>query len=335
MKTSNKIDVHHHIFPKEYLDELKSIGVDKSFGVDFPKWTVETSFKKMKENGIKVAMLSITTPGVYPEGVELPASFPENLARKTNEIIANYKQKYPGSFGGFATIPMLNPEAAISELNYALDTLHLDGICLFTNYKGKYLGDPFFDPFFKELNKRKCVVYTHPTDPDEDYNPGLDMPNAFIEAPFDTTRAVANLMRQGTLDKYPDIRYILSHGGGTIPYLAWRLASIEYMVVGKRMPLFRVFYDYLVNKEPTKGLNHLRNMYYDTASVSGESQVQTLQKFAGADHIVFGTDVCINNVASIVTKNLEKDGKFTDEEYDKMSYGNCLELFPSLKEPYV
>ena len=101
------------------------------------------------------------------------------------------------------------------------------------------------------------------------------------------------------------------------------------------MPLFRVFYDYLVNKEPTKGLNHLRNMYYDTASVSGESQVQTLQKFAGADHIVFGTDVCINNVASIVTKNLEKDGKFTDEEYDKMSYGNCLELFPSLKELYV
>ena len=335
MKTNNKIDVHHHIFPKEYLDALKVAGVKKSFGVDFPEWNVDISLKKMKENGIKIAMLSISTPGVYINGMELPGGFSEDLARMTNDIITNTKNKYPESFGGFATIPMLNQRSAIDELNYAFDTLHLDGVYLLTNYKGKYLGNESFSPFFNELNRRKAVVYIHPTDPGEDYDFGLDMPNALIEAPFDTTRAVADMMHHGVLDRYPDIRYILSHGGGTIPYLAWRLASIEYAPYGKRTPIIRTLYDFLINGEPTKGLRLLKNMYYDTANVSGEYAVKTLQSFAGPDNIVFGTDLCISKLAPIITKNLAKDGNFSEEEYNKMSYGNCLNLFPSFRALYA
>lgn len=335
MKTTNKIDVHHHIFPKEYLEALKAAGVEKSLGVNFPKWSVETSLKKMKENGVRVAMMSITTPGIYIKNVDVPEKFPEKLARLTNEIMADIKSKYPDRFGGFTTIPLLNQKAAIEELNYAFDTLHLDGVCLYTNYLGKYLGDNDFDPFFKELNKRKAVVYVHPTDPGPEYDAGLEIPNGLIEAPFDTTRAVTNMMFQGVLDKYPDIRYILSHGGGTIPYIAWRLAAIEYGQKGKRTPLFRTFYDFLVNGEPTTGLRHLKNMYYDTANVSGDYQVKTLQAFAGPDHIVYGTDLCISKFAPIITKNLEKDGEFTDEEYDRMSWGNCLELFPAYRKLYA
>ena len=149
MKTINKIDVHHHIFPKEYVDALKSVGVSETYGHDFPKWTVDTSFKKMKENGIKMAMLSISTPGIYPEVENLPEGFSENLARQTNEIMADCKRKYPQSFGGFATIPLLNTEAAIEELRYAMDELNLNGVCLLTNYKGKYLGDKFLIHFLK------------------------------------------------------------------------------------------------------------------------------------------------------------------------------------------
>ena len=334
MKTQNKIDVHHHIFPKEYVDILKEVGVENSFGVKLPKWDVHSSLKKMKENGIKKAIVSITTPGIYFPEAKSIEGFSEELARIANKSIAKLIKEYPDNFGGFATIPMLNQDAAIDELNYALDELKLNGVCLFTNYNGTYLGHQDFDRFFQELNRRKSVVFLHPTDPGEAYDPGLDMPNAFLEAPFDSTRSVANLLHQGTMDKYPDIRYILSHGGGTIPYLAWRLASIEYMQVGKRMPLVRVFYDYMVKKEPAKGLDHLRNMYYDTASVSGESQVKTLQKFAGHDHIVFGSDLCINTVAYIVTKNLSVDGDFDEESYNKMAYGNCLNLFPSLNQDF-
>ncbi len=334
MKTMNKIDVHHHIFPKEYVNALREAGVDKTFGQKFPKWTVETSFKRMKENGIKIAMLSISTPGVYFKDNEFPEGFSEKLARLTNEIIADAKNKYPESFGGFATIPMLNEKAALEELNYALDVLHLNGVCLLTNYQGKYLGDDSFETFFKELNRRKAVVYIHPTDPGDDYDFELGIPNALIEAPFDTTRAVTNLMYRGVLDRYPNIKYILSHGGGTIPYIAWRLAGIQYGQKDKKTPIIRTFYDFLVNREPTTGLRHLKNMYYDTAHVSGEWAVKTLQAFAGPEHLVFGTDLCIDKVASIVTKNLEKDGDFNDEEYSKMSFQNCLKLFPELEKYY-
>ena len=334
MKTTNKIDVHHHIFPKEYVTALKETGVNKTFGFKFPEWTVETSFKKMKENGIKIAMLSISTPGVYFKDHQFPEGFSERLARLTNEVIADCMMKYPESFGGFATIPMLNPQAAIEELNYSLDTLHLNGVCLLTNYQGKYLGNEAFEPFFKELNKRHAVVYLHPNDPGDDYDFELGMPNALIEATFDTTRAVTNMMYNGIPDRYPNIRYILSHGGGTIPYIAWRLAAIEYAQNGKRTPVIRTLYDFLVNGGPTKGLNHLKNMYYDTANVSGEYAVKTLQSFAGPDHMVFGSDLCISKLSAIVTKNLAKDGEFSEEDYDKMSYGNCLELFPDLKQYY-
>ena len=335
MKTINKIDVHHHIFPKEYVETLKEAGVKKALGIDFPKWTVETSFKKMKENGIKIAMLSISSPGVYFKGYKFPEGFSEKLAHRTNEIIAETKEKYTESFGGFATIPMLNPEAAIEEMNYALDTLKMDGVCLLTNYNGKYLGHSDFEQFFIELNKRNAVVYIHPNDPGADYDFKLDIPNALIEVTFDTTRAVTSLMYNGILDRYPNIRYILSHGGGTIPYIAWRLAASEDIQKEKRIPIIKTFYDFLVNSGTTKGLSHLKKMFYDTAHVSGAYAVKTLQSFAGPDHMVFGSDLCIDKLAAIVTKNLEKDGEFTDEEYDKMSYGNCLELFPSLKNMYA
>ena len=334
MKTTNKIDVHHHIFPKEYVESIKQAGVVDSYGVDFPKWTAETSLKHMKKNGIQVALLSITTPGVYVNGLDLPDGFAEETSRMNNDVIGDLKTKYPESFGGFATVPLLNQQAALDELDYAMDTLQLDGVCLLTNYHGKYLGDESFDACFAALNSRKAVVYIHPTDPGPQFDAGLDMPHAHIDAPFETTRAVANLMHQGVLDKYPDIRYILSHGGGTIPYIAWRLASIEYAQNGKRIPVLRTLYDYLINGEPTMGLKHLKKMYYDTANVSGEYQVKTLQSFAGPDHIVFGTDLCIAKLAPVWVKNLSKDGDFSEEEYNKVAYANCLKLFPNFSEYY-
>jgi len=334
VKTTNKIDVHHHIFPAEYVNALKEAGVEKALGIDFPKWTVETSFKKMKENGIKIAMLTISSPGVYFKGHTFPEGFSERLSRLTNEIIAENMHKYPEKFGGFATIPMLNQQAAIEEMKYALDILKLNGVCLLTNYNGKYLGHEDFDPFFKELNKRNAVVYIHPDDPGDEFDFELGIPNALIEVTFDTTRAVTNMMYNGIFDKYPDIRYILSHGGGTIPYIAWRLAAIEYAQNGKRTPVIKTLYDFLVHREPTKGLNHLRNLYYDTANVSGEYALKALQSFAGSDHIVFGTDLCISKLASITTKNLSTDGDFNEETYNKMAYANCLKLFPSLKKFY-
>ncbi len=334
MKQATKIDVHHHIFPKNYVDALKSQGVKDTLGVDFPEWTPETSLKVMDKNGIKMAILSITAPGVYFPDIEFPTGFSENLAQMTNETIAETKKKFPNRFGGFATIPLLNPDAAIEELHYALDTLHLDGVCLMTNYNGKYLGNELFEPFFNELNKKKAVVYIHPTNPGEQFDPELDFPSALIEAPFDTTRTVADLMYSGTLDKYPDIRFILSHGGGTLPFLAWRVAMIEYAQKGKKPPVLRSMYDFLLKGKPEKGLNLLKKMYFDTALVSGEYALKPLQLFADPEHIIYGSDFCVAKMAPTITKNLTKDGNFTGENLDNMEYKNCLRLFPALEEYY-
>jgi len=332
MKTINKIDVHHHIFPEEYVDTLKEVGVENSLGVKLPKWNVQRSLKKMKENGIQRAMVSITAPGVYFPEAESNEGFPEELARIANKSIAILIKEYPDRFGGFATIPMLNKDAALDELSYALDELNLNGVCLFTNYNGTYLGHLDFEEFFQELNSRKAVVFIHPTDPGKAFKDELGIPNALIEATFDTTRAVTNLMYNGVLDRYPKIKYILSHGGGTIPYIAWRLAAIQYTKNGKRTAIARTLYDFLVRREPSTGLNHLRNMYYDIANVSGTYALKALQSFAGQDHILYGTDLCISKLAPIITKNLTVDGDFDEESYNKMAYRNCLDLFPSLKE---
>ena len=137
-------------------------------------------------------------------------------------------------------------------------------------------------------------------------------------------------MYNGVFDRYPNIKYILSHGGGAVPYLAWRLSMIEYGQKGKKPPVLRTLYDFLFKGRPEKGLRILRNLYYDTALVSGEYAVITLQSFAEPRNILFGSDLTINKVASIVLNNLSKDGEFSEEEYNDLAYGNCLRLFPEL-----
>ena len=332
MEPINKIDVHHHPFPVQYVNAIKQAGVKKSLGFDFPIWTPEASLKVMDNTGIKIAMLSITAPGVYSSDPE--ASFSEalskDLSRMTNEIIAETKEQYPERFGGFATIPMLNPKDAIEELHYAMDCLKLDGVCLMTNYNGIYLGDTLFDPFFKELNKRKTVVYIHPSSLRKHPDSSLQIPDAFIEAPFESTRVATNLLFQGTLEKYPDIKYILSHGGGAIPFLAWRLSAMAYKGVNKELA------DVLMKEgKPTKGLQLLKQMYYDTALVSGKAALKALQEFVDPENIVFGSDFYIAKaVAPTVIKNLTEDGEFSEQALKGMEYANCLNLFPQFKKYY-
>jgi predicted TIM-barrel fold metal-dependent hydrolase len=333
MNAINKIDVHHHPFPIQYVNAIKKVGIKKTLGVDFPIWTPETSLKVMDDNGIRTAILSITAPGVYSPDPDIcfPDSLSRQLSRVTNEIIAEIKEQYPERFGGFATIPMLNPEHAIEELNYAIDHLKLDGVCLMSNYRGTYLGDEIFDPFFKELNKRKTVVYIHPASPKKDLASKItEIPDAIIEAPFDTTRAVTNLMFRGSLEKYSEIKYILSHGGGTIPFLAWRLSAIAYKGINSELA------DALIKEgEPTKGLELLKKMYYDTALVSGRDAIEALQHFVGSKNIVFGSDFYVaKEVSPTVTKNFIKNGDFTAQSLKDMQYGNCLELFPHFKKYY-
>jgi predicted TIM-barrel fold metal-dependent hydrolase len=243
--------------------------------------------------------------------------------------MAEVTQQYPGRFGCFAILPLPYIDDSLEELEYALDELKLDGVCLLTNYKGQYLGDEAFDALFDELNKRKVVVYIHPTDPVGVYDPKLEIPNSLIEGPFETTRAVTNLIYTGTTDRCPDIKYILAHGGGTIPFLAWRIALSKYSKKEIRPSIFRMFHDFLIKKSPDTGLNILKNMYYDTGLTSSSYALKAMQEFVGPSKIVFGSDLPFSEkVVSMVTNDLEKYEGFTKEDLELINYKNCLELFP-------
>lgn len=327
MNTHKKIDVHHHIVPKEYVEMLKEIDITDSLGVKFPEWTPKSSFSFMKKVGIEKAIASISSPGVY---FKEHKAFSIKITRWCNEYMAQLKKEYPDKFGAFASIPLGFVQESIEELRYALDVLKLDGVCLLTHYDGKYLGDNKFDAFFNELNKRKCLVYIHPTDPAEKFDAKFHedgLPTSLIEVTFDTTRAVANMMYKSVLDNYQDIKYILSHGGGTLPYLAWRLALIGYGQKDKKVPVMRALYDFLVKGAPEKGLKQLKNMYYDTAITTGSYALNTLKDFAGTSRIVFGSDFAMAKVAPIVAKNLDNHSEFSKEDHEKIDYQNMVELF--------
>ena len=178
-------------------------------------WTIEKSLEDMDKAGVATSITSITTPGVWigdnAQG--------RRVARECNDYAARLVVDYPGRFGMFAALPLPDIEASLKEIEYGLDVLKADGICLFTSYRDKWLGDPAFEPVMAELNRRKAVVYTHPEAPVccRGLIPGIN--EAVIEYGTDTSRAIARLLFTGTASRYPDITWIFSHGGGVLPML--------------------------------------------------------------------------------------------------------------------
>jgi predicted TIM-barrel fold metal-dependent hydrolase len=242
-RSNGRIDVHHHILPEEYVAKLKGIGINTAIGREFPEWSPKRSLDFMKKNGINRAITSISTPGVNVQN----RAFAKDLARFCNEYSAKLKNDYPDKFDAFAVLPLYEIEDALGEMEYALDTLHLAGIALLTNVDGIYLGDQKYDDLFAELDRREVVVHVHPHDPPFGTIPNLKFPNAMVEAPFDTTRAVTNMIYNGTLDKYKNIKFILSHAGGALPFLAFRIALLEYGQ--KKISLkFQAIYDFMMTK---------------------------------------------------------------------------------------
>ncbi len=210
-----RIDVHHHLSPPTYVTASNESG----FGDALMKnWTIEKTLADMDKAGIATAMLSVTTPGVnFTKGD--PA---RRLCREANEYAAKLVADYPGRFGNFAMLPLTDAEGSLREIAYALDTLKADGIALMTSYGDKWLGDPLFLPVMEELNRRKALVYTHPTAANCCVNLVPTQQPVMIEFGTDTTRTIADIVFSGNARRFPDIRWIFSHAGGTMPFLIER-----------------------------------------------------------------------------------------------------------------
>ena len=311
---SYRIDIHHHIIPSAYVDSLARIGVSSSLGINLPSWSVETTLEMMDRNAIRAAITSISSPGVYFND----ADFAFNLARRCNEISARLITDHPHRFGAYATLPLPDVGKTLKEIEYSVDKLHLDGVVLLTNYAGKYLGDQAFDEVFVELNRRKAVVYVHPTDPPGGNPLGPHVPTFLMEVTFDTTRAIANLIFSGTLEKYSDISFLFAHAGGTAPYLAWRISLGTFTWPGA------------AQKAPKDALFYLRRLYYDTGLSASPYALRSLQELVDDSHILFGSDYPFapEIITTETIKGIASYDGFNAESKRAIEEKNAINLFP-------
>jgi 6-methylsalicylate decarboxylase len=305
-----RIDVHHHFIPQFHVDAMMAPG--RRAGPPPPKWSPAASLEDMDKSGIATSILSIAQPGVwYGNNVEESRS----LARQLNEYGAKVVKDHPGRFGLFAAIAPPDAAGSLKEIEYAFDSLKADGIGLLTSYQDKYLGDPSFAPIYEELNRRKAVVYVHPTTPDccRGLVPGI--PPGSIEYATDSTRTIAHLVFSGTATKFPDIRWIFSHSGGTLPFLTGRFVRLAE----ERKPA----------NLPNGPMPEFRKFYYELAQGNTPGQIAALLKMVPISQVMYGTDFPFRDGAE-VNQGIA-DWGFGESDLRAIERETALKLLPRIK----
>lgn len=317
---ARRIDVHHHYSPPAYLAYTRShqapagsrIG-GTTTGSAYPGWNLEADLADMDASGVQTAMLSMTTPGFgFGERDEV-----RSVSRVCNEYAARLKSDHPGRFGSFAMIPLTDTEGSLREIEYAFGTLKADGIGLMTSYGDKWLGHPSFLPVMEELNRRKAIVYTHPTAANCCVNLVRTQQPVMIEFGTDTTRTIADVVFSGNAQKFRDIKWIFSHAGGTMPFLIERFVRNPLLNPGVKPTV------------PEGTLAELKRFYYDTAQTSNKASMSALSAIIPVSQILFGTDFPYRTSIDHV-KGLREAGVFSDADIMEIERGNALKLLPRL-----
>jgi 6-methylsalicylate decarboxylase len=310
------IDVHHHILPDFFWRETNE-GANPVGGIAPPPWDQAGALSFMDDAGIDVAVTSISAPGVHV-GDDARARY---LARRCNELAADMVQGRPDRFGGFAALPLPDVDGALNELAYSLDVLKLDGVVLFSNANGVYLGDKRFEPVFEELERRSAVVFVHPTTSPDPAAHHLGLPDSLIDFTADTTRAVAQMLYSNRFARTPSVKYIFSHAGGVIPYLAGRFAIVDEMNV---IP---------GGENRTTAAATLRRLHYDTALSFTPPVLNMLRDVVGLTQVLFGTDYPYlrRDMAVRCADHMRQTIALSESERQAVLHGNAQRLFTRLK----
>ncbi|MFG2820904.1 amidohydrolase family protein [Kitasatospora sp. NPDC048365] len=266
----HRIDVHQHVVPPLYRDALARAGIAEAGGRAVPDWSPESAIEAMDLLGTDTAVLSVSTPGT---GFLDDPTAAADLARRLNDYCADLASRYPHRFGWFATLPMPDVPAAAEEARRALADLGADGVTLLANNRGSYLGSAGQDALWQVLDEHRAVVFVHPADLPA---PAVDgIPPFAADFLLDTSRAAFLLVRAGVPRRYPRIRFVLSHGGGFLPYASHRMAVALAAETGR---------------SPLDVLDDFRGFYFDTALTSSPAALPTLLAFARPGHVLFGSD---------------------------------------------
>ena len=309
------IDLHHHVIPDFYW-EASNEGGEAAGGITPPRWSLEGALAYLDEGGIDAAVASISTPGVH-FGDDMAA---RALARGVNEYLADLARRRPDRFGALASLPLPDVEGSLTELEYAMDVLELDGVSLMTNAGGRYLGDARFDPIFDELQRRGAFVFVHPTASPDPIAHTMGLPDALLDYPADTSRAIAKLHYSNTFARTPDVKYLFSHAGGTIPFLASRFAIVDAMGV--------------IPGAEERGLiaDTLPRLYWDTASAFSDPVLHLLRSVTGVHNVVFGSDYPYprNEISIGGLRHVERTAELDDEERRGVLGETAARLIPRL-----
>ena len=305
--TPRRIDFHHHFVPPRHLEAVLS---QRESGRT-PAWSPDISLAEMDRNGVATSICSLVQPGVWLGDIQRSRT----LARECNEYGARMAADHPGRFGVFSAIPLPDADGSLREIEYALDVLKADGIGLMTSFDDKYLGDPSFAPVYEELNRRRAVVYVHPTQPKccTGLVPGVTV--STIEYATDTSRTIASLLFSGTAAKFPDIRFVFSHGGGTVPFLLGRF---------ERLAAERKDAWLAEGAAPV-----LRRFFYETAQANHRGALDALLAFVPMSNVLFGSDYPLRPVSEVVEGLAAYD--FTPAQRRAIERENAERLIPRLK----
>jgi 6-methylsalicylate decarboxylase len=317
--SQGRIDVHHHLFPPAFMKEMDRLGIKEVASTPIPKWSPAASIALMDSNGIQTAITSLSAPGVYFGDKQRATS----LARACNEFSAGMRDDYPGRFGSFAVLPMPFTDLATEEAIYALDTLKAEGVVLLGSTDGVFLGDPRFDELMAELDRRGTTVFVHPNIHATSEQIGLGTPYFMVEFLCDTTRAAVNLILSGTMEKFPRIRWILSHSGGFLPYIAWRVS------LANAMPQY-------VKAAPQGVLTYIQRFYYDTALSPSAYSLAALRELVDPSHILFGSDFPFAPAPAVAMccQTLDATPIWNDDVKYGIARGHALQLFPQYKRSH-
>ena len=326
-----KFDLHTHFYTQQYFDRIRELPSEFSFdqsptgqtiitfrgarffGVTPAMTDVGQRIEDMDRVGIDVEVVSLSTPNVFFNDGEHQTE----VARLINDAYAGLIAKHPTRFKGFASIPMDAPDAALTELHRAIGELQLNGVVLLSNIGGKPLTSPEYHPFFEEANRMGLCIFLHPmiplnSEPFREYVLG-----PIVGFPFDTTLAVARMCYSGMFEEFPNIRWIIGHLGGAVPYL------MERMDTG-----FRDFAECRekIDKLPSV---YLKQLYYDTVSFSPYT-LKMVRDMVGADHMVMGSDYphLLGSIDRAVTSI--EGLQVTEQEKEQIFSGNALSILNNI-----
>jgi len=314
--TNGRIDVHHHAIPPAAHQWMVDHGLLPPVGgPPWANWTAESSLQIMDETGVAAAVLSGPAPSEFLTSLT-PAQIAEST-RVGNDALGQVISDHPTRFGFFAAAPLANVDVALTEIGYSLDTLHADGVVLSMHAGGQYLGDPAFDPILAELDRRHAVVFTHP------YNlpacSGAPVPAFLVDFLADTTRAAVKMLLAGVFDRYPNISFILPHGGGFFPLLAGRLQLGSYLGVGVSQAV---------------AIRAIRRCWYDSAAPISPGATPSLLAAVGAEKLLFGSDFPASTAdgARLNAQAIDTDPALSPGIRRKINRENARRLLPALSQ---